>query len=71
MHEDYNNTLLSNDIAVLKLSGSITRSNKVTTICLPASKDSISDVYDKDVVVAGWYVKIKYFSVKLINNWIF
>lgn len=53
IHPEYNDTTLRNDVAVLKLTKSLTFSDKVSTICLP-SANSHKSLYNKEVVAAGW-----------------
>jgi secreted trypsin-like serine protease len=52
-HPSYDSNLISNDIAVLKLSKSVTFSAQISPVCLPASNDS-SIVYNKNLVAIGW-----------------
>jgi len=54
-HRFYNSRLITNDVAVVKLSRSITFSDKVSPICLPTSTDS-TVVYNKKLVLSGWGV---------------
>jgi secreted trypsin-like serine protease len=52
-HPLYDSDRISHDIAVLKLSRSVTTSSQITPVCLPSSNDS-SIVYDKILVAIGW-----------------
>ncbi|CAF1004778.1 unnamed protein product [Brachionus calyciflorus] len=54
IHEEYtgsSSNYIANDIAVIKLSNPIERSDKVQTICLPNSDESI---VDNDLIASGW-----------------
>jgi secreted trypsin-like serine protease len=55
IHSSYNEKYLKNDIALLKLSKSITYSDKVSPICLPATSNA-RVVYNKNLVLTGWGV---------------
>jgi trypsin len=54
-HPFYSSRTLRNDIALVKLSRSITYSDEVSPICLPATTDS-KVVYNKKLVLSGWGV---------------
>lgn len=53
-HDYYSDVLKTNDISLLKLVKPVTISEKVSTICLPSSKDEFKTVFNKTVVLTGW-----------------
>jgi secreted trypsin-like serine protease len=52
MHENYNTRTLLNDICILKLTSSVTFSDKVNTIRIPSTR---STILGKRVAITGWY----------------
>ena len=56
IHPQYNRSTVQNDIAFLKLSKSVTLTDKVKLICLPPSYSAnlINSVYGKYIMGVGW-----------------
>lgn len=55
-HADFDRNEIVNDIAILRLERPIEMSANVSCICLPPANEDPKAIYDKTVVVVGWYI---------------
>jgi secreted trypsin-like serine protease len=53
IHPEYDEDNIRNDVALIKLTESITFSDEVSAVCLPTA-NSHASLYGKTVVVSGW-----------------
>ena len=66
IHEDFNNNgLFNNDIAILKLKNKITKSSRVSIICLPDNDEALIGL---NVITSGWGVNTDKSSIQYPNN---
>lgn len=53
-HQNYNASLIKNDVALIRLSKPVPFSEKVYPVCLPPSSVPANFVYNKEVILIGW-----------------